>query len=522
MPRAGARRRNPRRAAGWDTWRMGRVHALARFAATAVAIVVAARSSAAPPSDGAFGGFVAVPADVRLAVRVRDARALRADARLAPLRDALQALLGSRTLSESWDRLAAQLGTDASSLGDQLLGLDVVYAERASAAAAEWAIVTRVDPRVHQLLVDRLKPAAGSGGRAAFAEHRAVAAWRPPYLVVGPVDRAGLLDDVVRAFDAPGDAGTVAALAPVAVLRDGPAAPIEVVWRQDPGSVAAMQARTGDRGVEVQFRGSGAAWPLRVAGSWPVDPSWCAALARGAAFASVGNAWNGPADAAGPVDRLLAEGVVDEAMRANRGARTAVVAFVGGRGEDPAIPQAAAAIEVRDARLAWHQWRAWAARLAARLAARAGVPVPEVREAGGPRAGIDLRAVLSKVFGGHPLAACGAVGLEVLPSGGRAWVIVSAGADAHERMRASLLEATVAAPGAVHECGEASGAAISGMLSAWAADAARFAPDASTEFADGASMAARLAAAVARARWRMHRIDDSTVEGSCVIEVARP
>ncbi|MEY4226131.1 MAG: hypothetical protein RL190_888, partial [Actinomycetota bacterium] len=162
MPRAGARRRNPRRAAGWDTWRMGRVHALARFAATAVAIVVAARSSAAPPTDGAFGGFVAVPADVRLAVRVRDARALRADARLAPLRDALQALLGSRTLSESWDRLAAQLGMDASSLGDQLLGLDVVYAERASAAAAEWAIVTRVDPRVHQLLVDRLKPAAGS------------------------------------------------------------------------------------------------------------------------------------------------------------------------------------------------------------------------------------------------------------------------------------------------------------------------------------------------------------------------
>lgn len=499
-----------------------RTHAnLAARAAIAIAALAPA-TLASPPGDGAFGGFASVPADVRLAVRVRDARALRADARLGPLRDALQSLLGSRTLSESWERLAAQLGTDPSSLGDQLLGADVVYAERPAGDATEWAILTRVDPRVHQLLVDRLNPAAGSGGRAAFPEHRAVAAWRPPYLAVGPSDRPGLLDDVVRAFESPGDAGTLGALPSIAVLREGTAAPVEVAWRQDASSVATMQARTGDRGVEVQFRGSGSSWPMRISGSWPVDPSWCATLARGAAFASVGNAWTGSADASGPVDRLLGEGGVDDAMRANQGARTAVVVLVGSRGGDPSIPQAAAALEVRDARLAWRQWRGWASRLASRLAARAGVPAPEVRVRGASRAAVDLRSVLAKEFDGHPLAACGSVEVEVIACSGGAWVVVSTGADAHARMRESLPVAASGATGAVHECGEASGTAIGGMLESWAADARRFAPGSPEAFADGASLAARLASSIERARWRMRRIDDATVEGSCQLEVVRP
>lgn len=491
----------------------------------AAAASVAAGARAAPPEDGAFGGFVSVPSDARLAVRVRDARALRADARLAPLRDVLQSLLSSRTLSESWERLAGQLGMDASSLGDQLLGLDVVYAERSGQGATEWAIATRVDPRVHELLVERLRPAAGSGGRAAFAEHRAVAAWRPPYLVVGPVDRTGLLDDVVRAFDSEGDAGTLASLPSVAVLRAGAAAPVELVWRQDGGGVGSMQARTGDRGVELQFRGSGAAWPLRLSAGWPVDPAWCADLARGSALATVGNAWAGPPDSSGPVDRLLATGGVDDAMRANLGARTALVVGATARVDAPGgvpVPEAAVAIEVRDARLAWSQWRAWAGRLGADLAGRAGMPVPAVRTAAHAKAAIDLRGMLAKVFDGHPFAGCGALEVEVVAGPGGNWVLVSTGADAHARMRRSLPAVSAPRAGSVHECGEAAGPPIARMLEAWAGDAARFARESPAEFADGATMAARLAGAIERARWRMRRVDEGIVEGTCVLEVARP
>ena len=480
---------------------------------------------AAPPADGAFGGFTSVPSDARLAVRVRDARALRADARLAPLRDALQSLLSSRTLLESWERLAGQLGMDASSLGDQLLGLDVVYAERSGPDATEWVIATRVDPRVHALLVERLQPAAGSGGRAAFAEHRAVAAWRPPYLVVGPAGRTGLLDDVVRAFDAEGDAGTLAAIPSVAVLRAGTAAPVEVVWRQDGGGVGSMQARPVDRGVELAFRGSGSAWPLRISASWPVDPAWCAELARGSALASVGNAWTGPPDAAGPVDRLLAAGGVDDAMRANLGARTALVVGATPRTDGTTgvpVPEAAVAIEVRDARLAWSQWRAWAARLGADLAGRAGMPVPPVRMVAPAKAAIDLRGVLVKVFDGHPFAGCGALEVEVVAGAGGSWVLVSTGSDAHARMLRSLPSAEGARAGSVHECGEAAGPPIARMLEAWAGSASRFARESPAEFADGASLAARLAAAIERARWRMRRIGEDSIEGTCILEVARP
>ena len=503
-------------------WAEGVRRALTIFAVAASVVAVA---RAAPPADGAFGGFVSVPSDVRLAVRVRDARALRADARLIPLRDALQSLLSSRTLSESWERLAGQLGMDAPSLGVQLLGLDVVYAERSAPEATEWVIATRVDPRVHELLVERLRPAAGSGGRAAFAEHRAVAAWRPPYLVVGPVGRTGLLDDVVRAFDAEGDAGTLASIPSVAVLRAGAAAPVEVVWRQEGGGVGSMQARTGDRGVELRFRGSGATWPLRLSAGWPVDPAWCAELARGSSLATVGNAWTGPPGSAGPVDRLLAAGGVDDAMRANLGARTALVVGATVRIDGTTgvpVPEAAVAMEVRDARLAWSQWQAWARRLGADLAGRAGMPVPLVRTVAHAKAAVDLRGVLVKVFDGHPFAGCGALEVEVVAGAGGSWVLVSTGADAHARMRGSLPSSAGVRAGSVHECGEAAGPPIARMLEAWAGDASRFARESPAEFADGASMAARLAGAIERARWRMRRVGEDSVEGTCMLEVSRP
>jgi hypothetical protein len=60
------------------------------------------------------------------------------------------------------------------------------------------------------------------------------------------------------------------------------------------------------------------------------------------------------------------------------------------------------------------------------------------------------------------------------------------------------------------------------MLEAWAGDASRFARESPAEFADGASMAARLAGAIERARWRMRRVGEDSVEGTCMLEVSRP
>jgi hypothetical protein len=141
---------------------------------------------AVPPGDGAFGAANVVPGDVTALVRVRGVRSLRSDGNLLPAQAALLRLAGSRVLSQAWDGLAGQLGLDASTFVDRLLGEDAIYAERTRDGRAEWAIVTRTDQAMQDLLVERLKPAASAGGRSVYGPQQVAASWRPPFLVLGP------------------------------------------------------------------------------------------------------------------------------------------------------------------------------------------------------------------------------------------------------------------------------------------------------------------------------------------------
>ena len=190
-------------------------------------------ASAVPPGDGPFGSAVVVPADASMVLRMRDAKGMRSDALMLRAQSSLLQLAGSRVLSQAWDTLAGELGMDPSALVDGLIGTDITYAERTRDGKVEWAAVTKVEQPLHDLLVAKLKPAAGAGGRAVFPVQQMASAWRPPYLVLGPAARHALLDAVVERLDAAQRMPGLADDPVVANAASWERGAVEAVWRHD-------------------------------------------------------------------------------------------------------------------------------------------------------------------------------------------------------------------------------------------------------------------------------------------------
>lgn len=495
----------------------------------AAVAVAAAAAVAVPPGDGAFGGLSVAPPDAQLVVRVRDGRSLRADPALVPLEGALAELAGSRTLEEGWGRLAETLGLAPDALLDRLFGADAVYVERAASdgAAAEWAIVTRTDPAFHAELVERLKPAAAAGGRAVLEAQRATVAWRPPWLVIGPTGRTGLMSACVALLERPDSEGSMLALPASAPLAAQAPAPVEVAWLQDAGgAVGGFGVRLRPRGLTVAVRGAAGRWPLRVASGWPADGTLAAALARGSILATSGSPWRGVPDPICPVDAILAEGGMDEPMWSNLGARMALV--VGERTLPESgirVPTLGVAFEVRDARLAERQWDGWAARLAARVAARAGLPAPppQPRPARGAVRETDLSPMLVAAFSDHPFARGTDLCMQSIEAAGASWQLVATDCATCTRMAEAMRSAGGAASIAVaDEVGELSGITLSHHVASWQPAAAAFAPSSAEAFARGVALAARLAEAVDRVRWRIRAGANGTIEGEVDVDLSGP
>jgi hypothetical protein len=497
--------------------------------ALAAVACAAAVAVAVPPGDGAFGGLSVAPADAQLVVRVRDGRSLRSDPALVPLEGALAELAGSRTLEEGWDRLAETLGLAPDALLDRLFGADAVYVERAAtgAAAAEWAIVTRTDPAFHAELIERLKPAAAAGGQAVLEAQRATVAWRPPWLVIGPTGRTGLMTACVSLLERPDAKGSMLALPAAAPLAAQAPAPVEVAWMQDgSGAVGGFGVRMRPRGLTISVRGAAGRWPLRVASGWPADGTLASALARGSILATSGSPWRGAPDPSCPVDAILAEGGMDDAMWSNLGARMALV--VGERTLPESgirVPTLGVAFEVRDARLAERQWDGWAARLAARVAARAGLPAPgsPPRAPRGAVRETDLSPMLVAAFSDHPFARGTDLCMQSIEAAGASWQLVATDCATCARMAEAMRAAGGAASIAVaDEVGELGGTMLARHVASWQPAASSFAPSSAEAFARGVALAARLAEAVDRVRWRIRAGANGTIEGEVDVDLSAP
>lgn len=494
--------------------------------AFALAGAVSCTAAAVPPGPGAFGAADVLPADASVAVRIRDARALRVSSPWRPVQAALARLALPRIVTQSWDRLAADLGEDPSVLVDRLVGEDAVYAERPGPDGTEWVVVTRVDRSLRDLMVERLKPAAGSGGRATFAAQQVVSAWRPPYLVLAPSDRARLFEDVVGRLDAEGTKGSMAGLPEVVAGASWEPGSVEVVLSHgaDIGGASVFCARAADGGLRIRHRGRFVRPPLHVAPGAPADVGLLAELAPSSIAALSMNPWRGALDDREVVDSFLLEGGIDDAMRANMGARQVLV--VGETeldGMRVRVPTLALAFELRDPLLAEKQWDGWARRFAESVSRRAGIAPPEAAAApAGSTRSCDLGPAVRALFADHPFSRPVRLAWATVQGPNGAWQVVASDPALLQRVVAGIGKARrVGDPDDANEVGILSGRALAGHLRTWVASASLFVPETPEPFAQAVSVAADLAAAANEVRWRARAPVPGIIESELVVELPR-
>ena len=464
--------------------------------------------------------MAAVPPDAALVVRVRDAAGLRKDPSFGAAQAALGRFAGDRMLSMAWGAMANQMATEPAAMFDAVLGTDATYAERTRDGQLEWAVLTRLEQPTYDSLVEHLKPAMLGGGKVAFAPQGLVAAWRAPYLVVGSKDHAGLWEEMLARVE--GAAPSLADAEEVKHAAAWPAGRIEVVARTAKDGVVTASATLQDGALMVRHSSH---WPkplLHVAPGAAADVGLLAPFAQDSLAVFAMNPWRGALDPAEPVDALLLEGRMDDAMRTNMGARQLlVVADRVLEGSRLRAPSLGLAFEVRDAVLAEKQWDAWAQRLTEQLAARAKLPAPPAPalQPGKPRAA-QAEALFRGVFADHPLARGMDVCWMTLSTPNGAWQLLATDPALLERLSSRIGGAVrTPAPGDWHEVGAVRGGAIAAHLRSWTSEAAAFLPEAPEAFVTGVNLAAELASVAEQLEWRARAPDDTHIEGEVVLRL---
>jgi hypothetical protein len=495
-----------------------------------VLAVLALAFAFVPPGNGPFATAAAAPPDVRLMLRVRDAAALRNDAAWAAVRDAVGKVAGDRMLTVAWGALAEATDMDGGGLFDALAGRDATYFERRSDAGVEWAMVTAMDQATYDRLVERLKPAMEGGGRVGFGAQGVRAAWRDPYLAVGPAGSPALLDQVVERLSAAAPAegatplATLADNAEVGIARAWPAGRIElVVNSSSSGRGTTVASATLDGGaMALRHRSRFERPPIHVAPGAPADLGLLAPFAGDSLAVFAMNPWRGELDPAEPVDALLLEGKLTDEMRANMGARQVLV--VGERTISEAgmrAPSLGLAFEVRDAVLAEKHWDDWARRFVESLAARAQLEAPArpSAAAGAPREA-RVGELMAKALGDHPLARGMDVCWVTLPTPDGAWQILATDRALLDRMMDRMTKVRRDPdPAEWHEAGRVRGAAVADHLRSWTSQASAFLPESPEAFTAGLVLAAELAGLAEQVDWRARSPESTVVEGECSVRL---
>lgn len=179
------------------------------------ALLVAADPSARRDNEDPFATAALAPSDVRVFVHVTDAAHLRAELADRPIAGWLDTLLSGGEVQRAWAAMARQSNAAAGELFDRCLGAGFTVLLRSRDAAddknadnnqpAEWAVLTQLDPdRARELLrpfnPKILRPRHGFALEE-LPEQELLIARRNGLIVVSPIQRAALLNDVIGSID---------------------------------------------------------------------------------------------------------------------------------------------------------------------------------------------------------------------------------------------------------------------------------------------------------------------------------
>jgi hypothetical protein len=209
-------------------------------------------------------------------------------------------------------------------------------------------------------------------------------------------------------------------------------------------------------------------------------------------------------------------------MRANVGARQVVVlGDVPLEGTRVRVPTLGLAFEVRDPVLAEKQWDGWAQRFTESVSRRVAMPVPERGPAapGAPRI-VEIGPAVRSLFADHPFAQPVRLAWTSLSSPNGAWEVLASDPALLQRISTAIASAERSPdPDEANELGVLATRTLAAHLRSWTTQPALFVPEAPEPFMQAVALAADIAGAAQRVRWRARAPVEGVVESEIVVEL---
>ncbi len=496
----------------------------------------------APNRPAIFAALNEAPADLSMWARLRDGATLLERPSAQAFATGLTEAIAPKGPAQRFAEFAERLGLTPEETFRRYFGQDARLFVRAVAVAgapSDWAILTRVERAEVDRLVDRMNPVVKPGGRLDLpAEHLALA-YRDRWLVIAPEPSSPLLLDLADRFAAPIEPSLAADFAGIdtAGMLDGRLA---IAYRGtgtlDGRTLLGLDIR-GDR-LEAGLRGRYAQPPLPDAQQAKLDLSILGAIGDEVLAVTI----DPIRPRVTPDDAFIVasfpELVPPAAFRNNLGQQRYVfLGEVDGSTMQPPLrmrcPAIAVAYEVDDAdeaRDEQDQLMRAALRGLNRRALAGGVgegkePAdPTVETADDGHRSVDIRGMLERFAGEHPLLRGCSLNWQVVRGTNRAWQVYATHPAWLAAVREELLKPTPpdAARCTTASAGKACGQRLAAHVRSWQGEAQAFAGDGAKGFANGVELLAGIAERFRSVSWRIGRPSEHTLDMQVEAELAAP
>ncbi len=425
------------------------------------------------------------PQSVRLYLHVQDAARLRAEVSDRPFAQWASNFLSKGQMPKAWDNLAIEAQLESAELFDTLLGKSLTLVVRDKGDAAQWAVLTEVEPEQTKELLAKWQP------RVPGPRHKVAIMLLPEFelqiahsgrmLLIGPTPQPDLFDEMVPNLSSP----------PFECLANEPAfkearklggGDIGLYMRHDQpmGGWSVAVARLDSPNMKVRYAAKFDNAPFTRAPTkltWDLSPIHNFRDETALAIIEPTDTASGQFDAFLQV--VLGQAAYTPEMRQNLGPRQiTTIAELDGLMQKPAfnlvLPIAARIREVKDADLAWDHLDQQLIGLAKSVnelsEGEVGIeiPNPSTFKPGQPRQ-IKFGSAAKWLFGDIPGLEQVTLNWSVVEGPLGAWSVVATDAKHLEEITAALTQEPIEEPdiGVWESCGLADGTRLASLARSW-------------------------------------------------------